>query len=102
MTQFQRRLVVIVANAVLAVAVFAGLLFHIYSSLRDERVALTRSQAVELLSSFEQHALRLFDFADSQLRSSRYYYLKYGPLDPMGTVSREAFNILTLMDISGL
>jgi len=76
--RLQRRSATIVVGAVLAVAMLAGFLVHAYASLRDERVALTRSQATKLLSSFEQHALRQLDYADSYILSIRYFYLKYG------------------------
>ena len=69
---------VVVAAAMLTIALCYGLLVHAYANLRAERVEMTRNQAVKLLASFEQHALRLFDYADSRLLTARYFYLEQG------------------------
>lgn len=73
-----RRSVLIVAGAVLAVAVCFGLLVHAYANLRAERVDFTRIQAVKLRASFEQHALRLFDYADGRLLTARHIFTEQG------------------------
>jgi len=75
---FQRRSVIIVAGAALAILVCCVLLVHAYDNLLSERVELTRAQALKLRASFEQHALRLFDYVDSRLVTSRYLYVEQG------------------------
>lgn len=68
----------IVAVAALVVAFCCALLIHAYDNLRAERVDMIRNQAVKLRASFEQHALRLFDYADSRLLTARYFYVEQG------------------------
>jgi signal transduction histidine kinase len=65
-------LTVMALSALVALLFCLGCLFS-YEKLRDERQGEDRAEAQRMLLAFEAHSVRLFDYADAQLRAMRAY-----------------------------
>jgi signal transduction histidine kinase len=67
-----------VVVAVLAVAAFWTVCVLAYRELREDRIAHARQETQRAVVAIEAHSVRLFDYADSYLRSIRSYYQDRG------------------------
>lgn len=92
-----------------AIVLFTLASWRNYVELRDERLAAAEAEAARVLVAFEDHATRLFDYADSYLRAVRAYYLEHGAGRPLrryvaeiGALHSDTFTgILTVADRNG-
>jgi len=57
---------------------FAASCYYSYVALQRERHAQAEQEARRALVSYEADAIRMFDYADSYLRSIRRFYMEYG------------------------
>lgn len=73
-----KRTLAVLALAVLLVLLFTLGCFVSYQKLRQERQNEQRAQAQRMLLAFEGHSVRLFDYADGQLRAIRAYLEEHG------------------------
>jgi signal transduction histidine kinase len=74
---------------VVAIVSFALACMTNYRDLRHEREANARAEAQRTLVAFEAHSSRLFDYADSYLRSIRAHYLEHGNHERLSDYIRE-------------
>ena len=79
----RRKSALAIAFAAIAIILFSFGCYHSFTEIRQERHARAEQEARRALSSFEADANRLFDYADSYLRSVRAFYLRNGTGDPL-------------------
>ena len=73
-----KRTLAVFALSALLVVLFALGCFVSYQHLHQERQNEQRAQAQRMLLAFEEHSVRLFDYADGQLRAIRSYLHEHG------------------------
>jgi PAS domain S-box-containing protein len=73
-----KRTLTVLALAVLLVLLFTLGCFVSYQHLRHKHQDEGRAQAQRMLLAFEGHSVRLFDYADGQLRAIRSYLQEHG------------------------
>ena len=73
---------IVVAVTALLIALFTAGCYRSYSTISRERHAQAEADVHRTLLSFEEHATRMFDYADSYLRSIRAFYIERGLGEP--------------------
>lgn len=79
--KWDNRTLAVLALSVLLVLLFTLGCFFSYQHLRHEQQEEQRAQAQRMLLAFEGHSVRLFDYADGQLRAIRAYLNEHGTDD---------------------
>ena len=72
----------VVLLTALLIAFFAAGCYHSYETIRHDRYDQAEQEARRTLVAFDAHATRMFDYADSYLRSIRTFYLQRGLGEP--------------------
>ena len=76
--KWDKRTLAVLGLSVLLVLLFTLGCFFSYQHLRQERQDEARAQAQRMLLAFEGHSVRMFDYADGQLRAIRAYLAEHG------------------------
>ena len=80
---------VVVLLTALLIALFAAGCYHSYETVRHDRYDQAEQEARRTLVAFDAHATRMFDYADSYLRSIRAFYLQRGLGEPFNRFLEE-------------